>query len=95
VDHDLRAMLDVCRAGGIEAFLFRMPEDRDFQAFYTPQANAAIASYVENIEKEYKVRVIDARSWYPDRDHYLDGHHLDATGAEIFTRRFVSELSNE
>jgi len=95
VDNDLRAILDLCRKDGIEVFLVRMPEAPDFQVFYSPQANAAIASYLEKIKAEYGVRVINARSWFPDGTHFFDGHHLDATGGAMFTRRFADELMSQ
>ncbi len=92
VDGELRAALDLCRKEGIEAFLVRMPEARDFQAIYTSQANTALANYVEQIKNEYHVPVIDARSWFPEGKDFLDGHHLNAISAQAFTRQFVQEL---
>ena len=94
-DKDLRAVLDLCRNTGMDVFLLRMPEDRDFQAFYPARANAAVEAYLAKIEGEYGVRMIDARSWFPERDNFFDGHHLNATGAELFTRRFADELMKQ
>ena len=91
-DQVLRRILDLCRNAGIEVFLLRMPEADDFQAFYPAQANTAIDSYLAKIQGEYEVQMIDARSWMPGWDSFMDGHHLNATGAEVFTRRFAEEL---
>ena len=90
----VREAIDLCRNSGIDVFLLRMPEGRDFQAFYPAQANAVIEDWLQKLQLDNRVRLIDARSWYPDREYYLDGHHLNATGAEIFTRRLAQELSN-
>jgi hypothetical protein len=94
-DRALRATLDFCRDAGIDVFLLQMPEAADFQVFYTAQANTAIECYLWGIVNAYGVRLIDARSWLPGRDNFIDGHHLNATGAETFTRRFAGELSNK
>ena len=93
-DKVLRGMIDLCRKSGIDIVLLRMPEDRDFQAFYPAEMNAAIASYLAGIEAEYKAPLIDARSWFPGKENFIDGHHLTGNGAELFTRRFVDTLSN-
>jgi len=93
VDHDMRAMIDLCRQKGIQIVLLRMPEAPDFQAYYSPEANAALAKYVDDLSSEYRVPVINARSWFPDSTSFLDGHHLNAEAGKQFTVRFYDELS--
>jgi hypothetical protein len=93
-DHLLRMTLDLCRKAGIDTFLFKMPEHPDFQAFYTPEADAVIDTYLAGIEREYGVKMIDARSWITDRQYFLDGHHLNGPGGKIFTLRFAEALGD-
>ena len=90
-DRALMQILDLCKNEGIEVFLFRTPESNVFQALYTPEADTAIDSYIAKIKNQYSVPFIDARSWI-GIDGFTDGHHLNATGGEKFTRRFVDEL---
>ena len=87
-DIPLRGILEMCKSAGIEVFLLKMPEGKDFQAMYTAEANADIQSYLTKIQGEYGVPLIDATSWIGS-DGFTDGHHLNATGAEEFTRRFA------
>jgi len=91
-DAPLRGMLDMCKNAGIPVFLLKMPEDADFRALYTPQADMEIQSYLAQIGKEYHVPLIDATFWF-GKEAFTDGHHLNATGAEEFTRRLAGELS--
>ncbi|HWB60077.1 MAG TPA: hypothetical protein VG733_11340 [Chthoniobacteraceae bacterium] len=91
-DFPLRAMLDLCKARGITVFLLKMPEDNDFRSFYTPEADARIAAYIQQIQRDYPpAPLIDATTWIP-KEGFTDGHHLNATGAEAFTHRFGEEL---
>lgn len=90
-DRALRQILDLCKREKIGVFLFGMPESVDFQAFYPAEANAMIGDYLRQIESEYDVKMIDARSWI-EREGFTDGHHLNAAGAEKFSRRFSGEL---
>lgn len=91
-DRVMRQILNLCGNSGIDVFMLRMPEGIDFQAFYTPQANGVMDSYLEKIKTEYGVSMIDARGWFPEKEAYTDGHHLNATGAAAFTLRFGGEL---
>jgi hypothetical protein len=91
-DGALREMLDLCKKNGIDAFLFRTPEAKDYQALFSPGANAVLDSYLTKIENEYGVPMIDARSWELDPMYFTDGNHENATGAARFTSRFVDEL---
>jgi hypothetical protein len=90
-DQSLRRMLDLCKERGIHAFLLRMPEGADFRTLYTPEADAAIDSYLSGIENAYHVPMIDATNWI-DKAGFTDGHHLNSTGAEEFTRLLEPEL---
>lgn len=90
-DLPLRHMLEMCKEAGIDAFLVETPEAKEFHALYTPEANAVIESYLAKIEAEYGVPLIDATTWIAT-EGFTDGYHLNATGAEEFTRRFADEL---
>lgn len=93
-DVPLRKMLEMCRDAGIDVFLFKMPEEKEFQALYTPEAEARIAEYLAQIEKEYGVSMIDARNWI-GKEGFMDGHHLNADGAADFTQRFSDAVMKE
>lgn len=90
-DRSLRLMLDLCKKNGIDAFLLRMPESKEYQAFYPPGANQEMDEYLHAVCKEYNVPLIDARSWI-DRKGFSDGHHLNYLGSEEFTKRLGQEL---
>lgn len=90
-DRALRQILELCRKEGVQPFLFEMPESDEFRALYTPQANAALESYLGKIESEYGVPMIDARTWIGWQG-FSDGHHLNVEGAKTFTLRFGDEL---
>jgi hypothetical protein len=90
-NRSLRKILDLCREQGIEAFLFLMPEGPDFQAFYSAKDNETINRYLAQIQNEYGIKMINARSWLGN-DAFTDSHHLNSTGAKEFSRRFCDEM---
>ncbi|HWB58949.1 MAG TPA: hypothetical protein VG733_05635 [Chthoniobacteraceae bacterium] len=93
-DQEMHKTLDYCKAQGFDFALLRMPEDRNFQAFYPAHLNELADAYLANITKEYHIRMIDARSWFLDPNNFVDGHHLTGNGARDFTLRFYRELSS-
>lgn len=93
-DHALKQIIELCKKEGIDLTFVRMPEWRDFQAFYTPESNLIIDQYLTKLSADYQVPIINARDWMEKVD-YTDGHHLNATGAEKFTRRFTDLMLSE
>lgn len=91
-DRALRGILDLCRNEKIDVFLFQLPESTDLTALYTDHENACIKSYLDQIKSDYRVPMMDCRSWLPDPYYYTDGNHLNATGVEKFTPAFVDEV---
>ena len=88
----LRGILDLCKKSQVRVFLVQMPDSRDLQALYTSQQSARIALFLQQIQKDYDVPIIDASSWLTDPADFTDGSHLNATGVAKFTPRFVDEI---
>ena len=84
-------LLELCEKSGIDVFLLLMPESADFRQIYPEQATPEIAAFLERAKKIHGVQIIDARPWI-ETEYFRDGHHLTATGAEKFTKRFAEEL---
>jgi hypothetical protein len=85
----LRAVLADARRAGIATALFVMPEAKGFQAFYAPgNSPTSMGSWSAGLREG--VPLINARDWVPD-DGFVDGHHLLADGAALFTDRFGRE----
>ena len=91
-DRICRQILDYCKQEKLNVFLLRTPEGPDFQAFYPAEVNTAVDAFLDKIRNDYGVRFIDARSWI-GTEGFLDGHHLNATGADEFTKRLAGELA--
>jgi len=87
----VRAFLDLCRRQRIGVTLVLMPEASAFRSWYGPQAAARLNAFLADLGRTYAVTVVDARAWISDRGFY-DGHHLLASGALTFTRRFGREV---
>jgi hypothetical protein len=86
----LESLLSVCRGEGIPVALVLMPEGDSFRALYTAQARAALDGLLRRLERDWGVRVVDARTWV-DEAGFWDSHHLLAGGARRFTERFGRE----
>jgi len=84
-------ILDFCRLHKIDVFLLRTPESKYFQEIYTPVANAAIDAYFKELQARHGLQFIDGRQWAGE-DEFSDSHHLNAGGAENFTRRLSAEM---
>jgi hypothetical protein len=91
-DRALRELLVVCRRKGIGVWLLTMPESSAFRGWYPPSASPAVTVYLKGLSQEYGAEWIDARSWMTDED-FVDGHHLLASGATAFTKRFGRKIS--
>ncbi len=91
VDRALRELLDLCRTEGIEAVLVCTPESSEYRALYSAESQRVLADYAADLERAYRVPVVDARAWVPD-DGFVDGHHQLKAGGIHFTRRLTAEV---
>ncbi|HEX5444747.1 MAG TPA: hypothetical protein VFW87_12990, partial [Pirellulales bacterium] len=82
---------ELCRAEGIELTLLLTPEGSDFRSWYSAESVAAVEQFCGELNRDYGLRLIDARRWLPD-DEFVDSHHMLAAGADRFTRRLGERL---
>jgi hypothetical protein len=90
-DAALRELLGECRAHGIKAVVYLMPEPGVTRGWYTPQSRALVQGYLTGLSREYEVPVIDTREWLPDKD-FTDFCHMWDTAAGPFSDRFAREV---
>jgi hypothetical protein len=86
-----RDLLLRCREEHIAAALVWMPEGSQFQGWYPPEAETRIRAHLVELGDEFGVPLVDARDWVDD-EGFIDGQHLHALGAEVFTERLRREL---
>jgi hypothetical protein len=86
--HDLLAL---CRDEGISVALVLTPESSEFRSWYRPECLEAMSRLLADLRVTYGVEVIDATHWLDD-DDFMDGHHLDNSGAVKFTARMSAEV---
>jgi hypothetical protein len=86
----LRELLDLCQQEQIRVALVLMPEGSEFRALYSPVAWEQIATFLDEIGRDYAVQVVNAREWIAD-DDFSDSHHLLLHGAVVFTERLGRE----
>jgi hypothetical protein len=89
----LRDMLELCRERHLPAVLVLMPEATDFRVWYGEHGLQSIAQHMEELQADFSVPLIDARTWLAD-EYFADGHHLLPDGARRFTERLAVELRN-
>lgn len=82
-----RDLLAACRANGLPAALFLMPESPTFRTLYSADARRQLRAYLAELSGEFGVPVFDGLEWMAD-DAFMDGYHLLGPGAEAFSRRF-------
>jgi hypothetical protein len=87
----LRDLLDLCRREEIPVVLVLMPESAVFRSWYAPESLAPARGLLAQLRETYGVRVIDASDWLADKD-FVDGHHAQGSGADVFTTRLREEL---
>jgi hypothetical protein len=87
----LARTLKRCRDAQVPAALVLMPEGSEFRDLYSPLAWQQLEGFLEGLSREYKVPVVNAREWVPDR-HFLDTHHLLPEGAAMFTRKLARSV---
>lgn len=90
-DRALRELLDLCRAWGIQAAVFLMPEHSECRRWYSPQARELVRSYLGELGRAYQVPVIDTRDWLSD-EYFADFCHMARAGAAPFSHRFAREV---
>ena len=93
-DRALRDTLRVCRDRRIAPVLLLPPEGPTFRGWYDPARLARFDAYITALAKAEGVRLIDARSWFPE-EAFSDGHHLLLPGGTAFTARLVREAEGE
>jgi hypothetical protein len=86
--HDL---LTACRDANIPVALVLMPESTEFRSWYRPECLEVMSHLLAQLRAAYGVEVIDATRWLDDGD-FMDGHHLDNSGAAKFTARMGEEV---
>jgi hypothetical protein len=86
-----RELLELCRRENIPAALVLMPESSHFRSWYSSQGRTAIRGLLDELNRTYHVKTIDANCWLDD-DDFEDGHHALRHGAEVFTSRLRAEL---
>lgn len=86
-----RDLLERCRSDGVGVALVLTPEDSRFRSWYRPGAEDELWRFLNELRTDFGVPVIDARLWVPD-DGFTDPHHLNRTGAELFTDRLGAEV---
>ncbi len=86
-----RELLLRCREEHIAVALVWMPEGTTFQGWYPAEAEARIRGHLDELGNEFGVPLVDARDWVED-DGFIDGQHLHAVGAAVFTERLRREV---
>lgn len=90
-DHALHDLLDECRADGIKAALFLMPEHSSCRGWYSPQTRALVGDYLTKLNEECVLSAIDMRDWSPD-ENFADFCHLAPWGAPPLSQRFARDV---
>jgi hypothetical protein len=86
--HDLLAF---ARSNGIGTGVVWMPEPSELRACYSPQAVAQVRAFMARLGREFSAQVTEAREWIAD-EYFMDGLHLLAGGADLFTERYGREV---
>jgi hypothetical protein len=86
----VRDLLADCRREGIPTALLLMPEGPTYRSWYAPGATEQVRRWLDELQTEFGVAVIDAQEWM-EEDDFLDSHHLTRAGARRFTQRLGEE----
>jgi hypothetical protein len=87
----LTDLLALCRREGIPAALVLMPEAGALRERYPAAMEAGVTAFLAGLQRDWRVPVIDARTWVADAD-FWDAHHVLPAGAATFTERFECEV---
>lgn len=87
----LRALVARCRQEEIPLALVLMPEGSAFRSLYSPRVQHQLWPWLEQLQRESGVALVNAQCWVPD-ELFSDSHHLLPEGADVFTRRLEREV---
>lgn len=87
----LGRILRRCRAEGIAVKLVIMPEGPIFQSWYPSPAWRAFEMFLQEVQRDYAVEVVNAREWI-EEEGFFDSHHLLPPGAQRFSERLGREV---
>jgi hypothetical protein len=80
-----------CQNAGITVAVVVPPEGSVFRSWYPPRVNVELAAFLERLRREYKIMVVDARTWLPD-EAFVDTHHVLGDWAKPYTQRLTREV---
>jgi hypothetical protein len=89
-DRALRELVARCRREHINVVLLFMPEASVFRDLYGPAMQMKVDDYLDGLQRELGLPIVNARRWSRD-DDFIDSFHLLPRGAAAFTRRFARE----
>jgi len=84
-------LLSTARQDGIPTAVILLPEGTEFRDRTGPAMRNTLCELTEKFQREWGVKVIDARDWIEDAGFY-DMHHLNPDGARAFTDRLTGVL---
>jgi hypothetical protein len=87
----LRRLLETCRRGRIAAALVLLPEGSEFRNWYPAATLKQVRAFLADLQRDFRIPVIDAREWIED-DAFSDAHHLLPAGATQFSLRLGREF---
>lgn len=90
-DQALRALLAKCRQQGIKTALILMPEPNCTRSWYSAQTRLLVRDYLQRIQADEQVPIIDTRTWQPD-DEFADTTHMAGSGVPAFSARLGREV---
>lgn len=83
----LNDTVDLCRHAGIPLAFYLMPEAGEFRRMLPADRGKQLDEFLTAFAADRGVRIFDCSDWLNDAS-FSDGHHLLATGAREFSRRF-------
>jgi hypothetical protein len=87
----MRDLLDRCQKEKVPVLLVLMPESTVFRSWYKTPGLAEARRLLGQLSETYGARVLDTTELLADED-FSDGHHVHASGAQIFTGRLIEEV---
>jgi hypothetical protein len=91
MDWATRELIRTCRREGIALTLIFLPENSALRSWYPPAARAVVDGYLAQLEHDYGVPIVDARTWLDDHC-FGDFCHLMPPGAEAFSARLGRDV---
>lgn len=87
----VRDLVACCRREQVPLVFVLLPESTEFRSWYRPEGLRAARDLLKSVQEEHGVPVIDGTDWLDDRD-FVDGHHVQPRGAQVFTDRLTRAL---